>query len=164
MAPGLSHFLGPWVLVLIQAENVFGFALELNFQRKQVDGTRTYMRSPTLGAEMERGGPGDCRLPVQFCITCIKNCGLNYSSWGGGVVHFPWCCQRLSAVYDGYDPFKNKTVDFGQRPRPLHNRRGALVRWGMAVAYSRYIYGRFTSEAVTWRLQKQNCHLEPGVN
>jgi hypothetical protein len=38
-------------------------------------------------------------------------------------------------------PHQNKTVGFGQRPRPLHNRHtrtGTCVRWGMAVAQNRY--------------------------
>jgi hypothetical protein len=64
------------------------------------------------------------------------------------------------------DPHQNKTVGFGQRPRPLHNRytrTDTSVRWGMAVTYNRYKYkfvtvslpkrlrnGRFASETATW--------------
>jgi hypothetical protein len=36
---------------------------------------------------------------------------------------------------------QDKTVGFGQRPRPLHNRyiqTGVCVRWGMVVACNRY--------------------------
>jgi hypothetical protein len=75
-----------------------------------------------------------------------------------------------------YNPFKNKTVGFGQRPRPLHNRytrTGTFVRWGMAVTHSRYNFkpflpkrfrnGRFASETTVRRFQKLNCHLDPEV-
>jgi hypothetical protein len=39
--------------------------------------------------------------------------------------------------------FKNKTVGFGQRPRPLHvtqplHPNGTFSRWGMDVTYNRY--------------------------
>jgi hypothetical protein len=72
--------------------------------------------------------------------------------------------------------FKNKTVEFGQK-RPLHGRytrAGIFVRWGMAVAYSRYKFvtvslmkrlynGRFTSETTARRLRKRNRRLNPDV-
>jgi hypothetical protein len=80
----------------------------------------------------------------------------------------PWCTQDLRRRTEiisvkGY-PLQNKTVGFGQRPRPLHNRytrTNTCVRWGMAIAYSRYKFvtislpkrfrnGRFTSETATW--------------
>ena len=61
-------------------------------------------------------------------------------------------------------PHQNKTVGFGHRPRPLHNRftrTDTCVRWGMHVAHSRrksltvslpkrFRNGRFTSETTTW--------------
>ena len=67
-------------------------------------------------------------------------------------------------------PHQNKTVGFGQRPRPLHNRYtrlGTCVRWGMTVTYSRYKFvtvslpkrfrnGRFTSKTAVRRFQKRN--------
>jgi hypothetical protein len=68
------------------------------------------------------------------------------------------------------NPFKNKTVGFGQRPRPrpLHNRYSRtdiFVRWEMAVTYSRYKFvtaslpkrllnGRFASETAVRRFRK----------
>jgi hypothetical protein len=63
-----------------------------------------------------------------------------------------------------YNPFKNKTVGFGQRPRPLHDRytrTDNFFRSVMAVIFSRYKFvtvslpkrlrnGSFTSETATW--------------
>jgi hypothetical protein len=70
--------------------------------------------------------------------------------------------------YRYHPAHQNKTVGFGQRPRPLHNRytrTDNFVRWGMAVTYSRYKIvtvslpkrfrnGRFTSETAVRRFQK----------
>ena len=42
-----------------------------------------------------------------------------------------WAWQNLG-------PYQNKTVGFGQRPRPLHSRcarTGTCIRWEMAVTY-----------------------------
>jgi hypothetical protein len=61
------------------------------------------------------------------------------------------------------NPFKNKAVDFGQRPRPLHNRctrTGTCVRWGMAVAYSRY---KFVTVSLPKRFRKSRFNSETAV-
>jgi hypothetical protein len=73
-----------------------------------------------------------------------------------------WCCARTGAsvtIFQGTPlshgspwrvelrwyslnfPRQNKTVGFGQQPRPLHSRctrTDACARWGMAVACNRY--------------------------
>ena len=79
----------------------------------------------------------------------------------GGVLWRADVMERSCAVARGKDiNNQNKTVGFGQRPRPLHNRytrTDTCVRWAMAVTYNRYKFvtvlllkrlrnGRFASE------------------
>ena len=76
-----------------------------------------------------------------------------------------WDLRRrteIMLVKHSHTRIKPLAVGFGQRPRPLHSRyrytrTGTCVRWGMAIAYSRYKFvtvslpkrfrnGRFTSK------------------